>query len=188
MGVGVLSACLSVHCVHALPEAKEGDGFPGPRVLGGCELPWRCLELNPGLLGEQPGLLPSLQPWHVLTFKLYNMKINFTCFLLCKKPHQTDSFWWGKELVSAWKCWLNTNGIVKILFKSTVKKKQKTHKTIHNKCLKILCASFVHPKNIMNQLMVNPFTLALDLQMSLESNNCLNTHLFLDNRHVRKDH
>lgn len=40
VGVFVVSACLSVRHVWAV--TKQGIGFPGTRVPGGCELPCGC--------------------------------------------------------------------------------------------------------------------------------------------------
>lgn len=40
----------------------EGNRCPGTGVTDTCELLWRCLELNPGSLKEQPELLTELFP------------------------------------------------------------------------------------------------------------------------------
>lgn len=58
---GSLPAFISVHHVHAWPDAlrpKEGSVL-GTRVIDGCELPCLCWESNLGLLEEQPALLAS---------------------------------------------------------------------------------------------------------------------------------
>lgn len=62
----VLSACMSVHHVHAVPlEARRGCHIPQVGVIGSCKLPWGYWELNPRPLEEKPEVLtaePSLQP------------------------------------------------------------------------------------------------------------------------------
>lgn len=51
---GVLPACLSIHqvCVWCQRELKEGTGFSGTGVIGGCEPPCQCWELSLGSLEE----------------------------------------------------------------------------------------------------------------------------------------
>ena len=49
MGTRVLSACMSVHHMHAwhLRRTKEGVGSPRTGVTDSCELLWECWEPNP---------------------------------------------------------------------------------------------------------------------------------------------
>lgn len=55
-----------IPCVWLVPKMLEkGIRSPGNEVIDGCKPPYRCGELNPGLLQEQQVLLntdPSLQP------------------------------------------------------------------------------------------------------------------------------
>lgn len=56
----VLSACISVHHVHAvLEDLEEGVGHPGNGVTNGREQPYGCWELNLAPLEEQPSSLLS---------------------------------------------------------------------------------------------------------------------------------
>lgn len=59
-----LFACMSAHhmwtwCLQRFEEAVSSPGTGVPDI---CELLWRCLELNPGSLKEQPELLTELFP------------------------------------------------------------------------------------------------------------------------------
>lgn len=54
--MGVLSAFLSVHRVHAV-EATKGRQVSWDRITDGFELPCGSWKLNPGPLQEQPDAL-----------------------------------------------------------------------------------------------------------------------------------
>lgn len=59
MHLDVLSLFMCVY--HMCPQytltPEEGIGSLGTRLTGGCEPPYGCWELNPGLLQEQQALL-----------------------------------------------------------------------------------------------------------------------------------
>ena len=58
----LFSSLTLVFCLHVC--LNEGVGSHRPKVIGICDLPYGCWELNPGPLEEQPVLLtaePSLQ-------------------------------------------------------------------------------------------------------------------------------
>ena len=80
----VLPECMYVH--HGCAWCSWGPGkeirFPGPGDRGGCELPCRSWELNPGLLREQqvlltaePFLLPELTQYCGVNSVPFNLKI-----------------------------------------------------------------------------------------------------------------
>ena len=46
-----------VFCLHVC--LNEGVGSPRPKVIGSCDLPYGCWELNPDPLEEQPVLLTA---------------------------------------------------------------------------------------------------------------------------------
>lgn len=56
--VGILSVCMSVYQVYAMPKGgqKRASDAPGTRVTEGSE-PCGCWESNPAPLEEQPMLL-----------------------------------------------------------------------------------------------------------------------------------
>lgn len=57
--------CMYTTCVWYPWRPEEGTGFHGSGVVDGYDLPSRCLELNLGLLQEQPAFLSAdllLQP------------------------------------------------------------------------------------------------------------------------------
>lgn len=56
--MGVLSACVSVHHVCAVPSgAEKGISSSGTGVVDGCELPCRCQEPNSGPPEDQQVLV-----------------------------------------------------------------------------------------------------------------------------------
>lgn len=58
MCMGVLSVCLYVHHMHAVPRSKI-VGSLGAGVIDSCELPREFLEQNPGHLQKQQLLLTT---------------------------------------------------------------------------------------------------------------------------------
>lgn len=67
MCIGVLSVCMSLHHICAVPmKAKRGLQLTWAWNYWGWEKPCGCVEVNPDLLQGQPVLLtikPSLQTW-----------------------------------------------------------------------------------------------------------------------------
>lgn len=47
--------CMHEYHMHALciQKSEENTEYPGIVVTGGCKSPYKCCELNPGLLQEQ---------------------------------------------------------------------------------------------------------------------------------------
>lgn len=64
--MGVLTIYMPVHHLHGwcLQRPEEDVGSSGTGAINGCELSWRCLELNLSPSEEQPVLLTILTRRH----------------------------------------------------------------------------------------------------------------------------
>lgn len=92
-------ACTYVQHVHALrvQRPEEGIGYPGTRVMGGCESPCGCWEQNLNHLQEQKAILataPLLQP-QIHNFKKVLLLLLVVAMCMCVCVHACAWMSWN---------------------------------------------------------------------------------------------
>lgn len=72
MCMGVLSPCMSVHCV----KSRRGNGSPGTGVIDNCEVLWSSWESNLSLLEE--AMVSHLASPHIhIVLKTFGSRFTF---------------------------------------------------------------------------------------------------------------